>query len=262
MASQNLVRSFIVRANMCQLGSFGEGIYQELCMQDKRKISPLHVGRADFLVDGKRIDVKTSRRLINRALRQPVLRTKYRVADTDYVAVEFHISGALVSREGKILKNLNWAELLPLFEKWKSGYYGYAHTPRLKGACKLCPALVGAIKEGFSRAGLKDPYILYRTIMFSNESPANLLPSQRNQRARKGWTVFLVCRAAPADMSNLDYIIAFPDEADALLPRLKIFHTSKHIPNLEKADLSLLPSGFRFNSIEALYSRLAQLSGK
>ena len=67
---------------------------------------------------------------------------------------------------------------------------------------------------------------------------------------RKGWTVFLVFKKAPPIEENLHYIIAFPDEAEKSLPRLEKLRTAKHIENLQKADLSKLPSQYRFDTVQ------------
>ncbi len=97
--------------------------------------------------------------------------------------------------------------------------------------------------------------------MFENESPDNLLPSQRSKKRNLGWTVFIVCHTAPANESTLQYMIAFPDEADQELPRLSKFGTSKHIKDLQKADLSRMPEKYKFSSLNELHSHLQRENG-
>ncbi len=255
------VMSFISNANMSQLGSLGEAIFQQFCANQNYALFSLHVGRADFLVNGNRVDVKTSRKNLNNILNEPRLRVRNTVPDTEYYTVEFNISGALISDTRTPLTSFNWIQLDVIYQSWKLGKFGASHTPKVSVTDKICKTLLMRIKDCFTSIGLNPPYILYRTIMFENESPDNLLPSQRSIKGRLGWTVFIVCHTAPANESTLQYIIAFPDEADRELPRLSKFGTSKHIKDLQKADLSRMPEKYKFRSLNELLSHFQRENG-
>jgi hypothetical protein len=251
---------FVRSANMSQLGSYGEAIFHETCLNRGVEISKQHYGQADFLMNGRRMDVKTSRQRLERLLEKPFLKVRHRVEDTEYVAVEFHKDGAILSIEGEVLCRYDWLELQGIFQKWVVGGFGKPHQPKIGLKNKLSQALADKIKGPFSDKGLPEPYLLFRTVMFDKESPHNLLPCQRKEVDRKGWTVFLVFKKAPPIEENLNYIIAFPDEVDMSLPRLKKLRTAKHIENLQKADLSKLPSQYRFDTFQGLRQCIRELA--
>jgi len=124
---------------------------------------------------------------------------------------------------------------------------------------KLPENIKAEIENIFTQCGLPCPYILYRTVMFEGESPHNLLPSQRQPNKRVGWTVFLVFEKAPPIIANLDKIIAFPDQADSMLRRLKKIRTGRQIKNIEKVDLSLFKKvnkRFVFGNLEKMEEAL------
>ncbi len=81
---------FVRSANMSQLGSYGEAIFHETCLKQGMEISTQHFAQADFLMSGRRMDVKTSRQRLERLLERPFLKIRHRIENTEYVAVEFH----------------------------------------------------------------------------------------------------------------------------------------------------------------------------
>jgi hypothetical protein len=250
--SDSELMEFIANANNPQLGSFGEAIFEQLTTRDGAIVSRLHVGRSDFSVNGQRIDVKTSRQRLQKTLTKPVFKMRKKIEGVHYAILEFHQLGCLVSLEEEVLCNLDWEFLDGVFEAWKRGDFGKAHSIKKNKRQGLCPEMTELTKRIFCDAGLPEPYILYRTVMFEKESPHNLLPTQRKLLHRKGFTVFFVFKTAPAVSENLDEIIAFPDEADSSLVRLEKLRTSSDIENLEKADIEKIPGKFRFESFEAL----------
>ncbi len=247
-----MVIDFVRSANMSQLGSYGEAIFHETCLNQGIEISTQHFAQADFLMNGRRMDVKTSRQRLERLLEKPFLKIRHRIENTEYIAVEFHQNGAILSIEGEVLRRYDWLTLQGIFQKWVEGGFGKTHQPKIGSKNKLCEELAEKVKSIFRDKGLPDPYLLFRTVMFDKESPHNLLPCQRKEADRKSWTVFLVFKKAPPIEENLHYIIAFPDEVDGSLPRLHKLRTAKHIENLQKADLSKMPSKYVFESVAAL----------
>ena len=255
-----MVIDFVRSANMSQLGSYGEAIFHETCLKQGAEVSTQHFGQADFLMNGRRMDVKTSRQRLERILTKPFLKVRHRVENTEYVAVEFHQDGAIISIEGEVLCRYDWLALQGIFQKWMVGGFGKAHQPKIGSKNKLCGELAKKVKSIFRKKGLPDPYLLFRTVMFDKESPHNLLPCQRKEADRKSWTVFLVFKKAPPNEENLHYIIAFHDQVDGSLPRVQKLRTAKHIENLQKADLSKMPSEYVFESIDGLTEKMENLS--
>jgi 6-pyruvoyl-tetrahydropterin synthase len=249
---------FIRSANMPQLGSFGEAVYEQFMTESGADISRLHVGRADFEVNGVRVDVKTSRHQLGKHLQKPVFNYRHEVLGTHYAILEFHQLGALLSMNKEIIARFDWTFLNSVFEKWREGGFGKAHNIQRRTKKSLCPVMIERTKRAFVEAGLPEPYMLQRTVMFDNESPHNLLPSQRKPTKQTGATVFFVFHQAPPIQENLKEVIAFPDTADSCLVRLKKLRTASHIENLEKADIDLIPPKYRFDSIESLQIALRE----
>ena len=245
---------------MSQLGSLGEALFHDYALAQGMKIIPLHSARADFLLDGRRVDVKTSRKLLEKTYKGRRIIIRHRVPETEYASVQFHEGGCQIHLEDHPLTNLSWGKVQDVFAKWLAGHFGKIHREKLQPSNKVCASLIGSIHEAFTKIGLQKPYILYRTVMFDNESPHNLLPSQRAEEKKLGWTVFLVCRSAPVTEKNLDYLIAFPDSVDPTLPRQEILRTSKHIENLQKADLRRIPTEFIYSGLRDLESHLSTSS--
>lgn len=247
---------FIQQANNPQLGSFGEAVFEQWKIRLGDDVSRLHVGRSDFSVNGQRIDVKTSRQRLHKTLSRPVFKVRKKTAEVVYAVLEFHQLGCLVSLEEQVLSNLDWEFIHAIFLAWQRGDFGKEHKLKKRKRQGLCPDLAEQTKKLFPEAGLSEPYLLYRTVMFDKESPHNLLPTQRKPKNRTGYTVFFVFKTAPAVLENLDEIIAFPDEADSSLARLEKLRTSSDIENLEKADIEKIPQKFRFQSLEGLRDAL------
>jgi hypothetical protein len=258
MAVSTDLFDFIRSANMPQLGSYGEAVYEEFIHSTGADIIRLHVGRADFNVNGVRVDVKTSRRQLGLTLENPVFKYRHEVPGTHYAILEFHQLGALLSMNEEIIARIDWTFLNSVFEKWREGGFGKAHNIKRETKKSLCPVMIERTKRVFIEVGLPEPYMLQRTVMFDKESPHNLLPTQRKPEKQTGATVFFVFHQAPPIQENLKEVIAFPDSADPGLVRLKKLRTASHIENLEKADIDLIPPKYRFASIEALQMALRE----
>lgn len=259
MAGSTDLLDFIRSANMPQLGSYGEAIYEEFMHSTGADIIRLHVGRADFNVNGVRVDVKTSRRQLGLTLENPVFKYRHEVPGTHYAILEFHQLGALLSLKEEIVARFEWEFLNNVFQRWRGGGFGKAHHIKRESKKSLCPGMIERTKRAFTEFGLPEPYMLQRTVMFDKESPHNLLPTQRKPAKQTGATVFFVFHQAPPIQENLKEVIAFPDTADSELVRLKKLRTAGHIKNLEKADIDQIPSKYRFASIEALQAALPTL---
>jgi hypothetical protein len=249
---------FIANANNPQIGSFGESIFCEACRKHNMTVKPVHFGQCDFEIGEQKVDVKTSRRKLGRKLLSAAKFVGHRISGVAYAMVEFHEDGALISLENKVLGELCWKELEAIYSQWINGTHGKKHSPKNAIQSKLPENIIAEIKKIFTQYKLPYPYLLYRTVMFDGESPQNLLPSQRQPKRRVGWTVFLIFKKAPPTITSLDRIIAFPDQTDTLLPRLKKIRTSNHIKNLEKVDLSLLPQDYVMRNLGELSDKIFQ----
>ena len=243
------LRLFVAHANSPQFGSYGEALFAVACRQRGWQVEPVHAGRVDFLVNGEKIDVKSTKRL---RVKFPNLAEGVRCG-----IVEFGPLGARIALEGLQLASLSWDEQLSIFDAWRSGRLGNRHTVRNgAGGRKFPNEIRQRVRDIFVKARAPEPYMLYRTIMFDKESPHNLLPSQRKPAHRKGWTVFMVFNRAPAANDTLDRIIAFPDSVDPSLPRLEKIRTGGHIPFVLKADVNKIPTEYQFAGFAALEAGL------
>ena len=245
------LRMFVEKANCPQLGSYGEALFASACRERGLQVEPVHAGRVDFLVNGEKIDVKSTTR--------PGVKARNLAEGVRCGIVEFGALGARIALEDQHLASLSWNEQLSIFDAWRSGRLGKRHVVRKgAGGGSFPNELRQRVRDIFSNAHALEPYMLYRTIMFDKESPHNLLPSQRKPAHRKGWTVFMVFNRAPAAADTLDRIIAFPDSADPLLPRLEKIRTGRHMPSIEKADVTRIPAEYQFSGFAALEAEMCR----
>lgn len=253
------VYDFLTKANSAQSGSYGEYIFARLCADSGMLVESRHRQRHDFLVDGRRVDVKTYRGRIKRDLQcRAVKRVYKRMEGIDYAVVEFCLTGARACYKEQ-LHWVSWTKLDAMYLDWKSGLGCKTHKLRGPKAITKKREVFEQIYSVFEELNKTRPYMLYRTEMFEGESPHNLLPSQRSVNKQMGWTVFLIFQPGKGpDLENLREIIAFPDSADPVLPRLVKIRTSGNMVGLEKVDLERLPDEYRYASLELLANHLVK----
>ncbi len=115
------VFSFIERSNNPQLGSFGELVYLQYCLEEGKLIRSFHSERADFIVDNQKIDVKTTRENLPNHIERPTLNIQNKIDGVKYVSVEFNIEGVLIGENKVLLKKLSWNQLNAIYSDWKKG---------------------------------------------------------------------------------------------------------------------------------------------
>ncbi len=250
------LKDFLISSTPPPLGSFGEHVFCHYARLKYNDIESYHVELCDFIVNGKKVDVKTSAKFINSELVSDLKWQGERVQGVNYAKVDFYRDGARISLESEIIENVSWPNLEKIYDAWRSKDYKRKLPSKARQSKCQSIEIKNRVKNIFSTANISEPYILYRTVMFSGESPHNLLPSQRGLKGKKGWSVFLIFKKAPPRIDNLDKIIAFPDSVDSSLPRLQKIRTGRHIPNLEKADLSKIPSKYKFANLDSLERHL------
>jgi hypothetical protein len=110
----------------------------------------------------------------------------------------------------------------------------------------LPPEIREAVNKVFQNNGYPLPCVRHRTCQKDfMESPHNFLPSQRHERDRRGWTVFLFFSFPPPSFDNLLEIIAFEDSRETEFPLLERVRLGDKL----KADFDRLPGGVRFNTL-------------
>lgn len=257
------LRDSLAKLNGPQLGSFGEAVFGEMAARAGMYVETLHYERADFVVDGVKTDVKTSRDWTADSVALRPWAGK-RVAAAQYAMVEFYRTGLRVSLEGRILADLGYSEVQDLWVSWQAGKFGRAHLPAAASSRKLPENVRKAVEKVFETAGLPAPLILHRTCHRIDKSPSeahgfsegphNLLPSQREEKKRLGWTVYLMFSQAPPNLTNLIEIVAFPDSREGDLPRLG----RVSLGTKQKADMKRLPADVHFRSLEDLGKALLE----
>ena len=103
--------------------------------------------------------------------------------------------------------------------------------------------------EDFFTKHAMDARIIYRTCSekFGNESPHNLLPKAILSNHVMIYLDFDGC----ASIESLNYLIAFPDADSDKLPQLLNPRLGGDRP---KADLSKVPSNYRFKNVKELFA--------
>lgn len=234
------------KLNTAQLGSFGEFVFVSTANQVMNvSIERFHDNRADFLVNGNPVDVKTTLRNISKDTCNFSPFGGSRVSGIQYALVEFFKIGARVSLENTLIGLLNLRELDELWLKWLHGYGKKFPVNKNKLKKQLLEPIENEISSFFSSHGI-EVRIINRTCQkgFRKESPHNLKP--RHIKIN-GATVFLSFNDSKISRDNFHTIIAFPDtNADKLPMRDKV--------NLRKpkVDLDRLPRQYIFENIEDL----------
>ena len=84
----------------------------------KNKLERKHENSTDFILNGKNVDVKTTRKRINNKL--PALRyySGIRLPNIAYAMVEFSFSGVRISLESKTIAELNASDVAVLYNEW------------------------------------------------------------------------------------------------------------------------------------------------
>lgn len=246
------VKDYLKSAKAPQTGSFGEKVFERFAKLKYKDIESIHVGRCDFKVNGKKVDVKSSKKSLSSDLGEMVPWKEKGNPGIKYGKVEFYSRGARVSLEDKIIGNASWSDLETIYKSWQAGKF--QKPPSMERGRRIPSDIKERIIAIFESEKLPAPYLLHRSVMFLKESPHNLLPSQRRSTDSKGWTVFLIFRSAPPRLNNIKKIIAFPDDADNSLPRLQRTRLGGDNKYRQKADLSKIPKKYKLKNLEDLES--------
>lgn len=250
-------RSFIDEclreARYARLGSLGEHLYASLMERRGSVVEAVHERQTDFLVDGVRVDVKTTTRTWTAGLSALMPWRGRRVRGVQYAQVELHPAGARLSQDRALLGELDWAAIEPLYGAWAERRATQRKPSTLKEANKLAWAEIQQDLAGFFEArGLKCRAI-YRTNQKSwgKESPANL----KLARWPADLVRVFVSFAGAVDRSAVEYVLAIGAADADSLPMLAEGEAALHKP---KVDLARLPDRLRFRDLQDLSTRWAQ----
>jgi hypothetical protein len=235
-----------------QTGKWGEMVFEGCAEKKYKDIKPMHSRRCDFIVNGKKVDVKSSKKSLSSDLGDLVPWKGKRYPGIEYGKVEFYSRGARVSIEDEIIENASRSDLESIYKRWQDGKF--KRPPSRKRDRRIPSDIKETIKAIFESEKLPAPYLLHRSVMFLKESPHNLLPSQRRAIDSKGWTVFLQFKSAPPRLKNISKIIAFPDNEENFLPRLQKTRLGGDNKYRQKADLSKIPKKYILKKLEDLKS--------
>lgn len=237
--------------NNAQRGSLGEHLFSSVARSKLRvNVVPTRRDRADFIVDGTKVDVKTTIRNLDTPLRPLKPYRGHRTENIKYAQVEFVPEGARVSLELEVLAMLNWLDVAVSWSAW-------AQTVRVHPTTAVQIKNIGPLRqrivEHFRTLGFRTR-VIYRTIQaeFRDESPANLLPSQQRPN---GLTVYLDFASSRLEEDNLRRVIAFPDVAVGSLVLLEKTRLHK-----QKVDLTHIPPRFVFASLSELFAESTRIT--
>lgn len=233
-----------------RLGSLGEHLYASLMERQGRVVEAVHERQTDFLVDGVRVDVKTTTRAWTAGLSALMPWRGKRVRGVQYAQVELHPGGARLSQDIALLGELDWAMIEPLYGAWAERRATQRKPSTLKEANKLAWAEIQQDLAAFFEArGLKCRAI-YRTNQKSwgKESPANL--------KLKRWPADLVrvfvSFVGAVDRGAVEYVLVIGAEDAEHLPMFADEDVALHKP---KVDLARLPERMRLRNLQDLPDR-------
>lgn len=239
------MQAALQRLNNAQLGSFGEHVFAAVAgSQTGVSLKALRRDRIDFVLNSVPVDVKTTKRDMQRLIRQLSPYKGPRVDGIRYAQVEFAQEGVRVSLEIEVLGTFEWTRVQQWWETWASG----VHRVRSSANPYSFSPIREKIIAHFTGLGW-DARVLYRTIQsqFGDESPANLIPTKPR---RNGITVFVDFAGPLLSEANIRRLIAFEDAASTSLRVLE--RTRLHKP---KVDLGSIPTKYSFLNLAELFKR-------
>jgi hypothetical protein len=247
-ASVTTTKHKIRELNSQQFGSFGEYIFAHYVVNVlKRDLVKLHRDNADFIFQGKKIDVG-SRRQLDKYFRYQTIRNKD-------VSVYCYDNCCFINYPQVIEATLTWSEMTRLFEDWREKH---ELVPTHSGTSfkKEYDDIKKSISHFFSVNGYKAK-IIYRTNTDRfglGESPGNLLPNTIDENSVR---VYVDFNSYKRTVDNVRFIIAFPESAERDIPRLQAVRLRSGTSH-EKIDLiAVRQTKHRccFESIEELKQR-------
>ena len=237
----------ICSLNNAQLGSYGEYIFRKIAKSVlKGDMQSLHDMRVDFIVNGMKIDVKTSRRNIASYPRKLKTYNTHRVDGVSYALVELFSDEVRISIEGRQISVISWREASELWDEWKGRGYKHRILDHKDMKRKKLAPMQREIAEFFQPLGISTR-IIYRTSQkdWGNESPHNLKPSSKKEPT--GLTIFLDFIDSNISRDNFRQIVCFLNVRADELPMVKKIYLHK-----PKVDLKKLPEKFLFKDINDL----------
>jgi hypothetical protein len=249
------INTKIKKLNKPRLGSFGEYLFV-YCIKKKKKmhIEKKHSNHTDYVVNSRNVDVKTTRKNINKdAFPTPQYNGK-RKKGIHYALVEFFANGARVKIEKSKVGLIGLNSLDKLFKKWASNHKIIVKTSKSrKDNAKLFRIIKDDITNFFKLRDM-DCRIIYRTLEaeWGKESPDNLKP----KNILKNRITVYISFNGQVDIKKILSIYAYTDEQSIALPMLPKKETHLHKP---KVDLSRVPYKYKFKSIEELEEKSKQV---
>lgn len=259
----NKIKSFknkLIKLSKPTLGSFGEFIFEQ---EYKRfNVTPVHKNRTDFIVDGKNVDVKTiCKPTIHLTTGNYVYRGKT-FPNIEYATITFFFKMVVASYD-KFLYFLSYDTVIKYYNEWilKRGKY-----PKKS---KILPiktnvgyqSIINDITSHFKGVNL---HFLHRTSSTWGKlnSPGNLLPHHNKNgktfyTAKDQYRIYLEFNSPDINPNNINRIIAYYEPDFKKL--FKIIPASKApLANglWDKVDMTKLPKGVVFNSIDELKKNL------
>jgi hypothetical protein len=241
----DFLQELLPNLNSARLASLGETIFRETMVAAGSEVRPADAKQTNLLVDGQRVDVKTSAQALGS---QPVPVVPYqgkRVKGVSYALVEFFDSGARVSREEETVALLSWDRVGELWQRWNQDRVEAAEgagTPEEKK--KLLAPIRKEIADLLRGHGYPSR-IIYRTNQaeFGDESPANLKVAHPTDGRV---VVYLDFRDHEIRRDNLRAVYAFLESGQDELPVLQ--KTRLKVPKVDLSQMGQL----KFRDLEDL----------
>ena len=235
----------IKKLNNPRFGSFGEFIFES--QNSTQKIERKHSENVDFILNGKNIDVKSTR-CFNKKGIPPKKYNGQKLNNIEYAYIQFYSDTVICSIGEVVVFKLSYSQIETFYKTWLSDRK--QSLPIAKKISKEYQKNLKILKDSilnlYSELGLK-ARIIYRTNQnkFGKESPGNLIPKIQRENSV---TVFLSFKDYRISENNLDQIIAFNDTEAYKFPLIK--NPKLHEP---KVDLELLDNKYKFKTLNSLF---------
>lgn len=232
------------KLNNARIGSFGEFVFGKFAQENNLQVFRVHRDRTDFLLNGKKVDIKTRRDFKNSVLRF----VSSKIMNIAYIFVVFGNNNVAIYDETKhLLWEYNYERVRDFFEEWKLNKKLNIPTTVWREENDYAN-IKEEITEFFLSRGLK-PRIIYRKnqVDWGDDVIAGNLILKT---IREGHVTVFISFRYEKKRDAIDYIVAFPDVDSKDFPLLSDdrLHAEKRI------NFKNFPTKYRFANIEELFS--------
>jgi hypothetical protein len=223
------IKNSIKKLNNPQFGSFGEFIFKHYVVEKlNHELIKVHKDGIDFKLNGKKIDVGSSRRF-NRKDKNKTIKNK-----DAYVLFYDEKCNIIIPNYFDV--ELSWKKIELQFKRWSDGHVIKTSKSNAISYKNDYNKIKKKVIIFFNDKGFKTK-IIYRTVSEKfglRESPGNLYPKKIKD---KFINIYIDFKNHVRKEENINFIIAFPDSGIKSIPLQKNISVRSGKKEIKKIDL-------------------------